>query len=52
MKYTWILAILVILFYIHLFNAIATTYIESDRTLTLYDIWRRFAPSVKVSIEI
>jgi len=52
MKYHWIIALCVIMLYIHLFNAVAKWYLDSGRTLTLHDIWRKFAPPVKVSIEI
>ncbi len=48
----WILVILVVLLYVHLFNAIARLYFESGRTLTLRDLWRRFFPGVKIQIEL
>ncbi len=49
---TWILAIFVGTLYIHLFNRIARMYLESGRTLTLSDLWRRFIPPIKISIEV
>jgi hypothetical protein len=48
----WILVILVVLLYVHLFNAIARLYFESGRSLTLRDLWRRFFPGVKIQIEL
>lgn len=35
----WVIAILVVLLYVHLFNAVAPMYFASDRTLTLVDLW-------------
>lgn len=48
----WIVAIFVATLYIHLFNAIAKMYLDSGRTLVLTDLYRRFFPPVKVSIEL
>ena len=48
----WIVGIFVAMLYIHLFNAIAKMYLNSDRTLGLYDLYRRFLPPVKISIEL
>lgn len=42
MDWKWIVAIFVIMLYIHLFNAIAPMYLESGRTLKLTDLLRRF----------
>ena len=52
MSWQWIVGIFVVLLYIHLFNVIAPMYLESERTLTLTDIVRKFVPPIKVSIEI
>jgi hypothetical protein len=49
---SWVVAVFVIVFYIHLFNVVAKMYFESDRRLTLGDIWRRFVPPIKFSIEV
>ncbi len=49
---SWILAIFVATLYIHLFNTIARMYLESDRSLTLYDIYRRVVPPTKVVLEV
>lgn len=35
----WVIAILVVLLYVHLFNVVAPMYFASDRTLTLVDLW-------------
>lgn len=35
----WFVPLLVILLYVHLFNAITPIYFASDRTLTLVDLW-------------
>jgi len=35
----WIVPLLVILLYVHLFNAISPMYFESDRQMTLMDLW-------------
>lgn len=48
----WIVAIFVATLYIHLFNAIAKLYLDSGRMLGLTDLYRRFFPPVKVSIEL
>ena len=48
----WIVVLIVILLYVHLFNAIANLYFDSGRSLGLHDLYRRFLPPVKISIEI
>ena len=48
----WIVSIFVATLYIHLFNAIAKLYLDSGRSLGLMDLYRRFFPPVKVSIEL
>jgi hypothetical protein len=35
----WIVPLLVILLYVHLFNVIGPMYFASDRQLTLLDLW-------------
>jgi hypothetical protein len=37
----WFIPLLVILLYVHLFNAISPMYFASERTLTLIDLWER-----------
>jgi hypothetical protein len=36
----WLIPLLVILLYVHLFNAISPLYFASDRELTLADLWQ------------
>jgi hypothetical protein len=48
----WIVSIFVVTLYIHLFNAIANMYLDSDRTLQLGDLYRKVVPPVKLSIEL
>jgi hypothetical protein len=48
----WLIFLVVLILYVHVFNAIATLYFESERTLTLKDLWRRFFPGVKITIEV
>ena len=35
----WVVAILVVLLYVHLFNIVAPMYFATDRSLTLMDLW-------------
>jgi hypothetical protein len=35
----WVIAVLVILLYVHLFNIVAPMYLDSDRTMTIMDLW-------------
>lgn len=35
----WVIALLVIFLYVHLFNAISPMYFDSGRTMTLFDLW-------------
>lgn len=35
----WLIPLLVILLYVHLFNAISPIYFASDRQLTFMDLW-------------
>lgn len=35
----WLVPLLVILLYVHLFNAISPLYFASDREMTLMDLW-------------
>ena len=48
----WLLVAVVLLLYVHLFNAIARLYFESGRTLTLRDLWRRFFPGISIRIDL
>jgi hypothetical protein len=49
---SWVLAIFVVTLYIHLFNTIARMYLDSGRSLTLYDIYRRIVPPTKLVLEV
>lgn len=48
----WIVVIFVIVLYVHLFNAIATLYLDSDRTMTLQDLYRKFVPPMDFHIRL
>ena len=41
----WAIAVLVVLLYVHLFTVVAPMYLESERTLTIVDLWNRVFPS-------
>jgi hypothetical protein len=47
---TWIVALLVVLLYIQLFNVVANMYFDSGRTLTIHDLWRKIVPPIKIEI--
>jgi hypothetical protein len=47
---TWIIALLVILLYVQLFNVVARMYLDSERTMTLHDLWRKFVPPIKIEL--
>jgi len=42
----------VLITYIHLFNAIATMYLDSGRQLELSDLYRRVVPPMEFSVKI
>ena len=42
----------VLITYIHLFNAIATLYLDSGRQLELSDLYRRVVPPMEFSVKI
>ena len=46
----WIVALLVVLLYIQLFNVIANMYFDSGRTLSINDLWRKIVPPIKIEI--
>lgn len=48
----WVIAILVALLYVHLFNAIAPLYFASDSTLTLGQLWRQVVPPLGIQITL
>ena len=45
----WVIPLLVILLYVHLFNAISPLYFASDRTMTLMDLWDRVKRNLGLS---
>lgn len=40
----WVIALFVVLLYVHLFNRVAQMYLSSGRTLSLEDLWTRWVP--------
>jgi len=48
----WVVSVFVVLLYVHLFNAIAKLYLDSDRRMGVSDLYRRVIPPIKVSIEL
>ena len=47
---SWIVALLVILLYVQLFNVVARMYLDSDRTMTLHELWRKVVPPIKIEL--
>ena len=47
----WLIIVLVALLYVHLFNALARAYFDSEQTMTLGDLWRRFFPTISLRLE-
>jgi hypothetical protein len=52
MTETFIVVIASILAYIQLFNKVAGMYFDSDRTLTLTDLYRRVVPPTDFHIQL
>jgi hypothetical protein len=48
----WVIGLLVLLLYVHLFNAIAPLYFASESTLTLGDLWRHVVPPLGIQITL
>jgi len=48
----WLVFLAIAMFYVHVFNAIARMYFESDGQLTLRDLWRRFFPPIDLRIQL
>ncbi len=46
----WIISLLVILLYVQLFNIVARLYLDSGRTLTLHELWRKVVPPIKIEL--
>jgi hypothetical protein len=47
---TWVIALLVVFLYIQLFNVVARMYFESDRTMTIRDLWRKIVPPITIQL--
>ena len=47
----WLIFLAVLVLYVHLFNATAQQYLETGQTTHLGDLWRRFVPAGKITIE-
>ena len=48
----WIIVLFVIVLYVHLFNAIAKLYLDSGRSMTVYDLYRRVVPPTDFHIRL
>jgi hypothetical protein len=46
----WIIAALVSMLYIQLFNQVAHMYFDSERTMTLYGLYRHFVPPMTLTL--
>jgi hypothetical protein len=46
----WIVVVLVASLYVQLFIQVARLYFDSERTLTLTDLWGRFFPTVQITL--
>lgn len=46
----WIISLLVVFLYVQLFNIVANLYFDSDRTMTLRDLWRKVVPPIKIEL--
>jgi hypothetical protein len=48
----WAIVIVVLVLYVHLFNAIANQYFDSGYSMTWNDVWKKFVPPAKITIEL
>jgi hypothetical protein len=46
----WLIAVLVAMLYVQLFNQVAHMYFDSERTLTLYSLYRHFVPPMTLTL--
>ena len=51
MKFSWVAAA-VFITYIHVFNKVATIYLDSGRTLQWSDLYRKVVPGVEITLKI
>jgi hypothetical protein len=52
MNETFVIVAAVIFAYVHLFNQIAAMYFDSERTLTLEDLYRKVVPPTDFHIQL
>ncbi len=48
----WVVFLVVVVLYVHLFNAIAKLYLDSGKTMTMYDVYRRVIPPIDFHIRL
>jgi hypothetical protein len=46
----WLIVALVAMLYVQLFNQVAHMYFDSERTLTLQALYRRFVPPITITL--
>jgi hypothetical protein len=51
-KLEWVVIVVVVMLYIHLFNAVANLYFDSLQTMTWKDLFHRFVPPVEITIKL
>lgn len=48
----WLIFLAVSVVYVHLFNAIANAYFDSEQTMTWTDLYRRFVPPTEFHVKL
>lgn len=48
----WLIFLSVSVLYVHLFNALTNVYLDSGRTLTWTDLYRRFVPPTEFQVRL
>lgn len=48
----WVVFLVMLLLYVHLFNAIAKMYFDSDQKMTWKDLYRKVMPPIHINIQI
>lgn len=46
----WMIVVLVGMLYVQLFNQVARMYFNSERTMTLYSLYRHFVPPMTLTL--
>ena len=46
----WVIVALVLMLYVQLFNQVAHMYFDSERTMTLYSLYRHFVPPITLTL--